>query len=183
MQRGNIRASRTLVQRYRICVRDARYSVMVENGVGQEIAEALGLLLRRSMRAHLYRGLTEGLGEALDEVTYPVLSGLARAGPRSAAELALEVGLDRSGVTRRASRLAEGGLVRREPDPDDGRATLLVLTEEGRQTVEVTRRRLAILIEQALSSWPPDEARSFARQLRMFVAEGPFTTEPKSPRG
>jgi DNA-binding MarR family transcriptional regulator len=149
---------------------------VVENDVGRDVADALGLLLRRSARAHLYGGLTEGLGDALDEVTYPVLSGLARAGPCTAADLALEVGLDRSGVTRRASRLAEGGLVRREPDPADGRATLLILTDEGRRIVEVTRGRLAVAIDDVLSSWGPGEARSFARQLRRFIADGPFAT-------
>ena len=145
--------------------------------MARDVADALGLLLRRSARAHLYGGLTVGLDDALDEVTYPVLSGLARTGPCSAADLAVEVGLDRSGVTRRASRLADAGLVRREPDPADGRATLLILTDEGRRVVEVTRQRLATVFDDALSSWPPGEARSFARQLRRFIADGPFATE------
>ncbi|WP_442911041.1 MarR family winged helix-turn-helix transcriptional regulator [Kitasatospora sp. NBC_01266] len=142
---------------------------------GQEIAEALGLLLRRTTRARLYQRLTEGLGEGVDELTYPVLSGLARTGPRSAAELAHEVGLDRSNVTRRASRLEEAGLLRREPDPADRRATLLVLTDHGEQAVQATRDRLADQIADALRSWPPAEADSFARHLHRFVTEGPFT--------
>ncbi|WP_330331264.1 MarR family transcriptional regulator [Streptomyces sp. NBC_00536] len=147
----------------------------MENETGHEVADALGDLLKRTLRAGLYQALTENLGEAVDEVTYPVLSGLARTGPRSAADLAAEVGLDRSGVSRRASRLEAAGLVRREPDPADRRAVLLALTEEGARTVETMRRRLADRIEASLSSWPQDEARSFARHLRRFVDEGPFT--------
>ncbi|AJZ84218.1 MarR family winged helix-turn-helix transcriptional regulator [Streptomyces antimycoticus] len=147
------------------------------NDVGHEIADALGTLLRRSTREQIYRRLTEGLGEAVDEVTYPVLSGLARTGPRSAAGLADEIGLDRSGVTRRATRLEEAGLLRREPDPGDRRATLLALTETGRQAIETTRRRLAAHIEDSLASWPPGEARTFARQLHRFVHYGPFAEE------
>ncbi|AOR30385.1 MarR family transcriptional regulator [Streptomyces fodineus] len=144
------------------------------NDVGHEIADALGALLRRSTRARLYARLTDGLGEAVDEATYPVLSGLARTGPCSAADLAGEIGLDRSGVTRRATRLEEAGLLRREPDPDDRRATLLALTQTGQQAVKTTRQRLAALIEASLASWPPEEAQSFARQLHRFVATGPF---------
>ncbi|MEU6775099.1 MarR family transcriptional regulator [Streptomyces sp. NPDC046759] len=144
------------------------------NDAGHEIADALGALLRRSTRARLYARLTDGLGEAVDETTYPVLSGLARTGPCSAADLAGEIGLDRSGVTRRATRLEEAGLLRREPDPDDRRATLLALTETGQQAVKATRQRLATLIEASLASWPPEEAQSFARQLHRFVATGPF---------
>lgn len=143
--------------------------------MGHEIADALGVLLRRTTRAQLHRKLTEGMGEGIDEVTYPVLSALARTGPRSAAELAPDVGIDRSGVTRRASRLEAAGLVRREPDPHDGRAHLLVLTERGLLAVTELRTRLAAHITAGLSSWPPGEAEAFARQLRRFTAEGPFT--------
>ncbi|MFI9649387.1 MarR family winged helix-turn-helix transcriptional regulator [Streptomyces sp. NPDC052040] len=144
------------------------------NDVGHEIADALGVLLKRSTRVELHRTLTAGLGEAVDELTYPILSGLSRGGPRSAADLAPDVGLDRSGVTRRASRLEAAGLVRREPDPADRRATLLALTEEGERIVDVLRQRLSTHIESSLTDWSADEARTFASQLRRFVSEGPF---------
>ncbi|MFJ5228528.1 MarR family winged helix-turn-helix transcriptional regulator [Kitasatospora sp. NPDC088391] len=146
----------------------------MENDAGPEIADALGVLLRRTTRARLHGRLTEGMGPALDELTYPVLSALARTGPRSAADLGPEVGLDRSGVTRRASRLEEAGLVRREPDPADRRAQLLVLTGPGERAVAELRRRLAGLIDDSLADWPPGEAAAFARGLRRFTTEGPF---------
>ncbi|MEU2154197.1 MarR family transcriptional regulator [Streptomyces sp. NPDC019396] len=146
----------------------------MESGVGHEIADALGVLLKRSNRLELYRRLTDGLGEAVDELTYPILSALARSGPRSAAALAGDVGLDRSGVTRRASRLEEAGLVRREPDPEDRRATLLALTAAGERTVGALRHRLSAHIEAGLATWPAGEAAAFARYLQRFVSEGPF---------
>jgi DNA-binding MarR family transcriptional regulator len=146
----------------------------VDDDAGHEVANALGDLLKRGLRAGLYRGLTEGLGEAVDEVTYPVLSGLARTGPSSAADLAAEVGLDRSGVSRRATRLEEAGLVRREPDPADRRSVLLTLTDDGVRTVETMRARLAARIDASLGTWPPGEAQAFARSLRRFIDQGPF---------
>ncbi|MFE0377177.1 MarR family winged helix-turn-helix transcriptional regulator [Streptomyces inhibens] len=154
----------------------------MENNVGREIADALGVLLKRSTRIELHRTLTAGMGEAVDELTYPILSGLDRTGPRSAADLAPDVGLDRSGVTRRASRLEAAGLVRREPDPSDRRATLLALTDEGERAVETLRQRLSDHITASLSSWPADEAAAFASHLRRFVADGPFT-QPRRLRG
>ncbi|MET9615506.1 MarR family winged helix-turn-helix transcriptional regulator [Kitasatospora indigofera] len=144
------------------------------DSTGQDIAHALGLLLRRSTRARLYVRLTEGLGEAVDDLTYPVLSGLARTGPRSAADLGREIGLDRTTVTRRADRLEQAGLLERRPDPADGRATLLALTGDGHGIVAATRRRLADAVEASLAGWPPADARNFARLLRRFVDEGPF---------
>ncbi|MBD0692626.1 MarR family winged helix-turn-helix transcriptional regulator [Streptomyces sp. CBMA123] len=144
------------------------------NPTGHEIAEALGLLLRRSTRTGLHAQLTDGLGAAVDELTYPVLSGLARTGACSAADLGREIGLDRTTVTRRADRLEEAGLLRREADPGDRRATLLVLTGPGQDAVRATRDRLAARIEDSLASWPAADAEVFARLLRTFVDEGPF---------
>lgn len=147
---------------------------MEKSEVGQEIAEALGILLRRTTRTQLHQQLTAGMGEAVDELTYPVLSALARTGPRSAADLAPDAGVDRSGVTRRATRLEDAGLIRRETDPADRRAHLLVLTEQGERVVAELRARLAAQIGASVSSWPPGEAEAFARNLRRFTLEGPF---------
>lgn len=152
-------------------MRGARYSVGVDDDLGELVGDALGILLRRDARARLYRGLTEGLGAAVDPVTYPVLSGLARTGSCSAADLAGRIGLDRSGVTRRASRLEDAGLLRRELDPADGRATLLALTAAGQQTVATMRRRLADQLRAGFADWPPEQARAFAYGLRRFVDE------------
>lgn len=98
----------------------------MKNPTGHDIADPLGLLLRRSTRARLYTQLTEGLGEAVDDLTYPVLSGLARTGACSSADLGREIGLDRTTVTRRADRLEQAGLLQRQPDPADGRATRVI---------------------------------------------------------
>ncbi|MQS18120.1 MarR family transcriptional regulator [Streptomyces kaniharaensis] len=146
----------------------------MKHSTGHDIADALGLLLRRSTRARLYTRLTEGLGEAVDDLTYPVLSGLARTGPSSAADLGREIGLDRTTVTRRADRLERAGLLQRQPDPTDGRATLLALTRNGHAVISATRKRLAAGIEDSLATWPPADAQTFARLLRRFVDQGPF---------
>ena len=141
---------------------------------GSEIAEAFGLLLSRSTRARLYGALTAGLDSALDEATYPVISGLARFGTRSAAQLAEEIGLDRSVVSRHAARLTQAGLLERAEDPADRRATLLVLTAAGQQVVRQMRERLAGAFDEYLATWPEEEARRFAASLRRFAEHGPF---------
>ena len=46
-------------------------------------------------------------------------------------ELASAVVLSRSGLTRLVDRLEKAGLLRREPDPEDGRGSFAVLTDEG----------------------------------------------------
>lgn len=148
---------------------------MSHQGVGADVAEAIAELLRRRTREGIYAELTEGLGPEVDEATYPVLSALGRFGPRSAAALAAEIGLDRSVTSRHATRLERAGLIRRSPDPDDARATLLALTEHGQQAIEVMRERLARRFDQHLAAWPEPEARAFAAALQRFVREEPFS--------
>src|SRR5690606_41241441 len=46
-------------------------------------------------------------------------------------DLARTEGLDPSTMSRRLASLTARGLIHREPDPDDGRAQVLSLTEEG----------------------------------------------------
>lgn len=152
---------------------DARYAGVVATP-GDAIAETLGHLLQRSTRARLYGRLTAGLDDALDEATYPVISALARVGPQSAARLAAGIGLDRSVVSRHATRLERAGLIERLPDPSDQRATLLSLTDRGRQAVQEMRRRLAASFDEYLGTWPPGEAQQFAASLARFTEDGPF---------
>jgi len=147
---------------------------VVSDDIGQEIAESLGRLIQRGTRSGLYAALVEDVADGLDENAYPVLSGLARTGPRNAADLAAVIGLDRSGVSRHASRLEAAGLVRREADPADRRSVLLVLTDEGAAAVREMRGRFAERVAAALAAWPPGEAEAFARGLRRFTDEGPF---------
>ncbi|ACU74926.1 transcriptional regulator, MarR family [Catenulispora acidiphila DSM 44928] len=146
----------------------------MDDDIGREIAASFGVLIQRSTRSGLYAALVEGIADGLDENAYPVLSGLARTGPRNAADLAAVVGLDRSGVSRHASRLEAAGLVRREPDPADRRSVLLVLTDAGAAAVEQMRGRFVERVSASLAAWPPGEAEAFARGLRRFVEEGPF---------
>lgn len=141
---------------------------------GGEIADTLGRLLLRSTRARLYARLTAGLDGALDEATYPVISGLARLGPQSAARLAADIGVDRSVVSRHATRLERAGLIERLPDPADQRATLLAITARGRKAVQEMRQRLAVAFDDYLAAWPPGQAELFAACLSRFTTEGPF---------
>jgi DNA-binding MarR family transcriptional regulator len=156
-------------------------SVVMDSSPGRVVADALGVLIQRSFRERLYGQLTQDLGPGVDALTYPVLSGLARMGSRSAADLAGVIGLDRSGVSRRASRLEEAGLVARVPDPADSRAVLLVLTEPGKAAVSAMREQLVLLIDTSLGSWTANEAASFAESLRRFVECGPFSDPLERP--
>ncbi|MDO4606491.1 MAG: MarR family transcriptional regulator [Bowdeniella nasicola] len=126
---------------------------------GDDVAVALGKLLRRDVRQRLYTRLTDGVADGVSEATYPVLSGLERSGPSTAAELAMFIGLDRSVVSRHATTLEHTGLLTRTPDPRDRRWTALTLTDAGEAAVTVMRQRLTALINEFLADWPAEQTR------------------------
>ncbi|WP_462188630.1 MULTISPECIES: MarR family winged helix-turn-helix transcriptional regulator [unclassified Frankia] len=139
---------------------------------GARLAASLGLLLTRPNRTRLFGELLSSADVGLDEAVYPVLNGLARTGPTTARKLSMEIGIDRSVVSRHSDRLKALGLLRRSADPDDARAVRLTLTDEGRAAIDRSRRRLADVFQRMLDDWPAEDARAFVAGMDRFVAEG-----------
>lgn len=93
---------------------------------------------------------------------------LARQSMRSR-DLADALHADPSTVSRHVSQLVELGLVRREADPDDGRATLLVITDSGRERVEAMREARRSAMRGALAEWSDSEMETLTTLLDRFV--------------
>src|ERR1700742_756817 len=62
-----------------------------------------------------------------------LITRLAVEGPSRLSELAEKMQADPSTVSRQVANLVNDGYVERRADPADGRASLLVVTERGRQ--------------------------------------------------
>jgi DNA-binding MarR family transcriptional regulator len=86
-------------------------------------------------------------------------------------ELARDVLLSRSGLTRLVDRLEAAGLLRREPDPTDRRGAFAVLTDEGYTAVRRTWPRYARAIQQHFARHlEPGEAAILARALERVAS-------------
>jgi DNA-binding MarR family transcriptional regulator len=78
-------------------------------------------------------------------------------------------------VTNLIDRLEASGMVRREPNPRDGRGTLAVLTDEGRRVADAATRELH-KNRFGLQGLPEDEVRGlFAALRRLRIEAGDFT--------
>ena len=66
---------------------------------------------------------------------YALLSLLRFSGPMSPKNLNRTLAITSGGLTKSIDRLEAGLLVRRTPDPDDGRGRLVVLTKKGERLV------------------------------------------------
>ncbi|TCC52488.1 MarR family transcriptional regulator [Kribbella capetownensis] len=103
--------------------------------------ETLQLLvaMHRIVR-HLRRSRTT---TALHPTQFLALMLVADEQPIRIGEIAARVPCSQPTATTTVAGLEDAGLVRREPDPVDGRATAVVLTEAGAETVEASGRQAA----------------------------------------
>jgi DNA-binding MarR family transcriptional regulator len=91
--------------------------------------------------------------ENRDRAAHVLLFPLARLGPLRQSALAELVHADPSTVSRHVAALVEQGLVRRVADESDGRASRLLVTEEGHAALDALRRERESLFERATAGW------------------------------
>ena len=119
--------------------------------------ETLQLLvsMHRIVR-HLRRSRTTTV---LHPTQFLALMLIADEQPMRIGEIASRVPCSQPTATTTVAALEEAGLVRREPDPVDGRATAVVLTTAGADTVEASGRQAAEELGKLLRRLPePDQA-------------------------
>ena len=97
------------------------------------------------------------------------LATLERSGPIRVTALAELSGVDASVVSRQAAQLEHDGLVERHPDPEDGRAHRICLTESGAQALSQNRAKLGAVLTERLAAWQPEELEAFATTLRRLL--------------
>ena len=130
-----------------------------------QIEQQLTILLRRVQRIHF----TTATGEIeLDRSAYGILCRLVDEGPQRLGLLAQAFGLDPSTITRQVQSLEHAGLVERHPDPTDRRASLLELTDQGREVLVATRGRRREWLKAALGDWDDHDHEEFGRLLEKF---------------
>ena len=106
--------------------------------------------------------------DAVERATYYLLVHLVKGGPQRAGALAESVHSDPSTISRQVAHLVRLGLVERMADPEDGRATLLTATDEGRRVFEENRRMRIERFAEMLSDWAVEDRRRFAELLGRF---------------
>ncbi len=128
---------------------------------------ALRDLMVRAKRRH------RNLEQTSDHGRIAVLFVLVRHGPMRASDLAREVSLDLSTVSRHLRVLEEDGRVAKSADPDDKRAFQVGATERGHDFVEQFWNDRAAEIQGALSSagWTGGDVRAFTELLHRFVRD------------
>lgn len=103
--------------------------------------------------------------EGMSASTFTTLDTLTFAGPLRISELAGREGMTQPGMTALVNRLEAEGLAVRAPDPTDGRAALVSVTEAGRHRVARHRAIRADLLGERLFDLAPSDHAALVAAL------------------
>lgn len=110
---------------------------------------------------------------SLAMVDYQVMAMLSESPQRTMrlSSLAEVTNASLSRLSRVVTRLENRGLVRREPDPTDGRFTRAILTEEGFHTLaEAAPRHVALVRSLVIDVLSPEQLRRLGRDAERIMA-------------
>ncbi|TDC08985.1 MarR family transcriptional regulator [Actinomadura bangladeshensis] len=105
----------------------------------------------------------------IDVREFTMLLALDMYGPSSQRRLIDLTGIDKSTMVRIIDALERAGLVRRERVPEDRRAYSVMLTDDGRHTLESGRRAGADVGERLFGWLRPDERDQIIGLLRRLA--------------
>ena len=146
----------------------------------QELEAALRVVTKRVYAAAARQSSTRG--HRIDRAGYGLLVVIAERGELRLSDLAASVELDVSTVSRQVRQLEDEGLLRRRPDPVDGRASLLNLSPEGRTVLAGVRTARVDLISHALRDWRASDCAELVRLLQRLTDDlAPGDTRANTP--
>jgi len=99
---------------------------------------------------------------------YLVLRYVMAHEPIRAGDVAAGLSMDKSAVSRQLTALRDSGLIEAQPDPEDGRASLVVGSAKANERLDEFRVELKADYQRILASWDAADIEAFARLLNKF---------------
>ncbi|MEU7215104.1 MarR family winged helix-turn-helix transcriptional regulator [Nocardia iowensis] len=97
--------------------------------------------------------------------TLSVLHTLVHRGPMRLSALKVTEQITQPAITQLVSRLERDGLVERRPDPADGRAVLVRVTDAGARVVQTRHRERVRRITELVAALTPTQRQSISAAL------------------
>ena len=132
-----------------------------------EIKEELAPRLRWAV-TRLARRLRQEAGADLGPSQTAALATVERHGPLSPSELAEIERIRRPTVTRIVRHLEQSRLIERVTDPQDGRASILSVTAEGRALLRRLRERKTAYLAKRLAALDAEDRRTLERAAELL---------------
>ncbi len=132
------------------------------------LEQEVGVLIRRVKRVIGERA--RAIHESLQPASYLMLGYVAEHGPIRASAMAGVFDIDKGAISRQVTHLMDLGLISGSPDPDDGRATLLSVTDEALRRMEDLKAHRRKWLDEQLGDWSDDQLAGFVRELGRYNA-------------
>jgi DNA-binding MarR family transcriptional regulator len=133
----------------------------LSNEIGPQLLAAFSGVVRR---ARAVETSAESTGDVPSSVI-AALGPLADNGELRLGALATSLRVDTSVISRTVAVAEHLDLVSRRPDPRDGRACLLSLTERGKQALTDRRNQRLRLLSSVMDGWEPGAAEALLAGL------------------
>ncbi|NUU24160.1 MAG: MarR family transcriptional regulator [Streptomycetaceae bacterium] len=137
-----------------------------DDALYDRLQHQVALFARRAEQTRL--GAAGELRYTMDRAAYLLLGRLEKEGPMGVKALAQAMSIDSSTVTRQVTPLVDQGYVDRVPNPDDGRAVLLRLSELGLDRLHQVRRARIRLMAEMCGDWTDEDRERFTELLTRF---------------
>ena len=141
---------------------------MVDDETLRSLEHEMGVLVRRLRRVIAERA--KMVHPDLSPVAYSMLVALHDSGPRRASDLVGQFSIDKGAVSRQVQALLELGMIERTPDPEDRRAAILAITEEGERRLKKIMRTRREELRDRLAGWETDDLDDFVTALGRYNA-------------
>ncbi len=122
----------------------------------QDMVEALFTLID---------GLERARRKKPDAAALAVLQKIGGRSKLHPSEIASELGLHQSTITRHVQSLSDKGLVLLKSDPDDGRSCTIELTDSGQKELQRLQEIGLDRFSKFVAVWDAEEVRTFTRLL------------------
>jgi DNA-binding MarR family transcriptional regulator len=130
-----------------------------------EVGVELGRLIRSFKSIHAQMG--DRARHGVDPSAYGVLFQLVES-PMRTTELATCLHADTSTVSRQVTALVDVGFVERTADPEDRRATMLVVTAAGQAAYDAMRTSRERMVERIVAEWSEADVKELVAVLGRF---------------
>jgi DNA-binding MarR family transcriptional regulator len=132
------------------------------------LEQEVGVLIRRVKRVIGERA--RAVHPDLQPASYLMLTYLASSGPQRSSAMSERFGVDKGAISRQVQHLCDLGLLLREPDPLDGRASLISASPDAVRRMQAVDRDRRRWLEEQLAEWSEDDLREFVSGLARYNA-------------
>ena len=131
-----------------------------------DLEREMAVLVRRIRRVISLRA--RAVHPDLARASYLTLTYVAEHGPLRASDVADHFDIDKGAVSRQVTHLSELGLLVRVTDPEDGRAMLVSVSDEGRSRLTDVARHRRKWLDERLGDWTDDDLTGFVATLGRY---------------